>query len=383
MKNYTLIIVYFILVSLNAQTTPFSETLSGPKGMVIFNDGTGDYLYVAESGNGAGTGQIVRLNLSATPDVAKEVVITGLNRPFGLSLNGSTLYIVDSGLGNGSGVPGQILSYDLSSVTGTPGLTSTIYNFPFDSDSPRGILYDSGNLYVSEVESNDIFAIDLSLPIPSNLDVFCDLDALGAGPVGLVVNGTTMYAAGRDSNIIYEISNINTYTPGSSLSATSFIDFDSALGDWIGPEFLYLDGSTLYISGRDGNEIGSVDIGISNPLSSGSIIVTSNSPEQVIPFNNNLYIAENDKVSFFVLPTLSASTSLNKSSFVASPNPTKDVLTISGFDGEKEFQLYNLLGRIVMKGIVNQNETINIDFLDSGIYLLKFDEDNVLKIIKE
>jgi hypothetical protein len=111
--------------------------------------------------------------------------------------------------------------------------------------------------------------------------------------------------------------------------------------------------------------------------------VTSNSPEQVIPFNNNLYIAENDKVSFFVLPTLSASTSLNKSSFVASPNPTKDVLTISGFDGEKEFQLYNLLGRIVMKGIVNQNETINIDFLDSGIYLLKFDEDNVLKIIKE
>ncbi|MDC3387984.1 T9SS type A sorting domain-containing protein [Flavobacteriaceae bacterium] len=379
MKNHITFFLIFIATSLFAQNQQFSDnSFSSPKGMVLYNDGANDFLIVADSDNG----RIVSLDLSGTPpNVAPvDIITTGLNRPFGLSLNGSILYILDAGNGTGNGVPGRILTYDLAS-----GVSPTvIYTLPSDARSPRGILYDSNKLYFSDVGTNKIYVDDLLTA--TNFQEFSDLSVVGAGPVGMVIDGSTMFIAGRDSNIIHKVLNVNSFS-GTPLVATNFINFSSILGQWEGPEFLYLDNSTLYISGRDANEIGSADISLPNPIPSLTNITSATTPGQVIPFNDGtndyLYIAESSYISFFEFNVLSTQNLSEKKQFEIYPNPTKDDINISGFEGEKSFKIYNLLGRLVMNGVASKSKKINISSLDSGMYLLKFDTGNVLKIIKE
>jgi hypothetical protein len=338
-------------------------------------------LYVSDSNNG----RIISLDLSGTPNVTPTDVITGLDRPFGLSLNGSMLYIVDAGEGSGSTIPGRILMYDIDSGTGNP---TELYELPFDSRSPRGILFNDDNLYFSDINTNKIYVTNLLTTV--NFQEFSDLSNDGAGPVGMEIDGTTMYVAGRDSNIIYKISDIDTFS-GSPLIPSGFIDFTSILGQWEGPEFLSLNGSILYISGRDANQVGSADLSQANPNTSLTNITSATSPGQVRPYNNgtsdNLYIAEDNYVSFFDLGTLSVS---DNNAFPKQiklnvfPNPTSSEISIMGLTSRQNYSIYNLLGKLIKKGAVSNGEKITVNELSNGVYLLKLDDNSsVLRIIKE
>ena len=76
--------------------------------------------------------------------------------------------------------------------------------------------------------------------------------------------------------------------------------------------------------------------------------------------------------------------------FSVYPNPVKNTLQIS-FPSNVEkanFQLYNILGKLVMnKAILRNNETINLEQLTSGIYIIKVQSSNLdlntFKLIKE
>jgi hypothetical protein len=366
-----------ISLKLNAQATQFSQAVTSPKGMTVI----GSDLYVSESG----ASKIVKLDLNSTPPLAgpfipKTDVLTGLTRPFGLSTDGTNLFIVDAGDITAS-IPAKIIQYNINT-----GVQISIFEFTSTGPAPRGILYHNGLVYVSDVTSNKIYVFNPGTTVTS-LEVFSDLSVAGAGPVGMAVNNNTMYVAGRDSNIIYRINDVDTFDGSATLSANDYIDFTSDLGIWAGPEFLYLDGNTLYISGRDIGNVGSVDVTSSTPLSTISLLTSATVPEQIIPYNNNLYIAESSKITYFDLSVLSVNDNngaiSNPLSFKVYPNPTKDDINISGFEGEKSFKIYNLLGRLVMNGVASKSKKINISSLDSGMYLLKFDTGNVLKIIKE
>lgn len=65
------------------------------------------------------------------------------------------------------------------------------------------------------------------------------------------------------------------------------------------------------------------------------------------------------------------------------PNPSKDVIRIKGLKDNQSFEIYNLLGQIVNKGMLTKNTQINIEPLKHGVYLLKLDSGKVLKFIKE
>ncbi len=66
------------------------------------------------------------------------------------------------------------------------------------------------------------------------------------------------------------------------------------------------------------------------------------------------------------------------------PNPTKNILNVTTNDGIRSLELYDLNGRIIIE---NENfESINIENVNSGIYLLKITTDNGIstqRIIKE
>lgn len=65
------------------------------------------------------------------------------------------------------------------------------------------------------------------------------------------------------------------------------------------------------------------------------------------------------------------------------PNPSSDFIKISGLDKTKKYELYDILGKEIKKGIISNNDIISIQNLTNGIYFLKFENSNTLKFIKE
>ena len=65
------------------------------------------------------------------------------------------------------------------------------------------------------------------------------------------------------------------------------------------------------------------------------------------------------------------------------PNPSSKFITISGIQKEQSYKIYTLLGVEVVKGLINVNETIDIQNFRKGLYLLKLENDKPMKFIKE
>jgi subtilisin family serine protease len=69
-------------------------------------------------------------------------------------------------------------------------------------------------------------------------------------------------------------------------------------------------------------------------------------------------------------------------SFVLFPNPTQNQVSIQFFNAvlNVNFTLYNSLGQLVLsKNNVNQNQTLDLSFLNSGMYYYKMQGDSFSK----
>ena len=97
----------------------------------------------------------------------------------------------------------------------------------------------------------------------------------------------------------------------------------------------------------------------------------------------NFEVAFNNYSSFFNKETNELET------LMIYPNPTIDSFTIS-FDTETlndfTIQVFNILGKKVLKKINSNSKTVDISFLESGVYILKISKENqhkTLKLIKK
>ena len=64
------------------------------------------------------------------------------------------------------------------------------------------------------------------------------------------------------------------------------------------------------------------------------------------------------------------------------PNPSKDYIQISGLIKTGNYEVYNILGRRVMEGMVSDKQKINVQNLKNGVYFFKLENETVLKFIK-
>lgn len=65
------------------------------------------------------------------------------------------------------------------------------------------------------------------------------------------------------------------------------------------------------------------------------------------------------------------------------PNPASNFIKISGLTKEVSYSIYNILGSGISKGKISNNEKLDIQQLSQGLYLLKFENGNTIKLIKE
>lgn len=65
------------------------------------------------------------------------------------------------------------------------------------------------------------------------------------------------------------------------------------------------------------------------------------------------------------------------------PNPASDYIRVSGLSQVETYSIYNVLGAQITKGSISNNQQINIQNLNSGMYILSFDGEQTFKFIKD
>ncbi|KRP27419.1 MAG: hypothetical protein ABS28_05220 [Cryomorphaceae bacterium BACL22 MAG-120619-bin32] len=65
------------------------------------------------------------------------------------------------------------------------------------------------------------------------------------------------------------------------------------------------------------------------------------------------------------------------------PNPSSEFIQISSISNELNYKIYNLLGAEIKKGIIANDEQIDIRDFTNGLYFLKFENGNTIKFLKE
>ncbi len=73
----------------------------------------------------------------------------------------------------------------------------------------------------------------------------------------------------------------------------------------------------------------------------------------------------------------------NKNNISIYPNPSSNFIIVKHIDNTVNYQVIDLWGAIVIKGRINQSDNrINLTELTSGLYLLKVDDQQPVKILK-
>ncbi len=146
-------------------------------------------------------------------------VVTGLNNPSRLLLNGNDLYF---------STPSEVFKIDITESSPTPvsvvsGLTTA-----------TGMAIGGNTLYIAEFNAGRISKIDLTDPVPTLETVISGLNT----PNCLYLEGNTMYYSDNNSQIVAKF-DVTEANPSTTLVASSAINFN--------PIGLALQGNNLYM----------------------------------------------------------------------------------------------------------------------------------------
>ncbi|WP_308992508.1 T9SS type A sorting domain-containing protein [Mariniflexile litorale] len=65
------------------------------------------------------------------------------------------------------------------------------------------------------------------------------------------------------------------------------------------------------------------------------------------------------------------------------PNPSTSYISLSGLMDTKNYIIYNMAGKELARGSISYNNKIDVRFLTNGLYLLKLDDFEIIRFIKE
>lgn len=73
---------------------------------------------------------------------------------------------------------------------------------------------------------------------------------------------------------------------------------------------------------------------------------------------------------------------INNKNFTVFPNPSNNYIQISGLEESENYKIFTITGVEVNKGIISDNEKIDIQNLTNGFYFLKLNKGRTIKILK-
>ncbi len=323
-------------------------------------------------------------------------VVTGLDSPSRLLLNGNDLYFSS---------PGEVFKID---ITQNPAIPVSVIG---GLTTATGLALGDNILYIAEFNAGRISKIDITDPIPTLETVISSLNT----PNGLVLSGNFLYYSDNNENIVARI-DITDPNPTPVIVATSAVNF-SPLG-------MAIQGNILYMAQGISNRVSKVDVssGVTQPI---DVVVGVNRPVGIRMSGNNLYITERndnkisvknvtdgtttatDLVTGLNLPLdieIAGSTlyilesGANKISKVENilgidninfnnnhklyPNPAEDFVQLSNLKETVSYNIYSILGTKISEGQLFPNEKINTETLAKGTYILSLANGSNLRFIK-
>ena len=347
MKKIYILATFLVLtcVHLNAQI----EVLQAPF-QVFAAALNGNDLYVSNyDGN-----KISRIDITAAIPTPTDVV-TGLNKPVGLFFEGNTLYIAESGAG-------KISKIDITEATPTPT------DFVTGLSGPFYMVKKGDDLYVSQFFGGKISKIDITESTPTIIDVATDL----GGPTGMQFKGNDLYFSRYFASKISKIDITEaTPTPTDLYSATGYE--------------IALKGNDLYFYDFLASKIFKIDITETAPVPE-VFATTTNSIYGLMINENDLYTTNTDGLILkYEIPgtPLSIQENLVTKTHILFPNPTADFIQILNLKKEESYLIYDLLGAVIKRGFISNNEQIEVRDLAKGVHFLKFENGNTFKFIKK
>ncbi len=263
-KNILLVNLLFTFSMVNAQTaTDIVTELNKPKGLLI----NGNDLYIAD----IKAGKISKIDITQTSPTPVDVV-TGLKKPANLALHGNDMYITERGAN-------KISKIDITETN--PTLTDVITGLK----KPAGLALRGNDLYIAEMKENKISKIDITLPSPVAIDVITGISEVNT----LLFKDNDLYFTTNDGNNTYISKiDISEASPTQTLLTSFTLDYSSS--------GLAIRGNDLYMSGD--TQIHKINISES-PASLTEEITGLSTPRDLIIYGNDLYIAETGKISKF------------------------------------------------------------------------------------
>ncbi len=321
----------------------------------------GNDLYYASS-----NGEISKIDISsASPSITN--VLSGLNEPEGLLLNGNELYFSQAG-------SNKISKIDITATI--PVITDVVTGL-----SEPGYLALNGNeLYISELGAGKISKIDITSSLPTSAtDVIIGLSL----PLDLEFNGNDLYFTQVDAN---KVSRININNPSSTL-----IDVVTGLSK---PLQLELVGNDLFITENDANKISKIDVTTSFPANAIDVLTGINSGGIIADANNLFFdkrsstsvgLGEISKidVSSLTLSSFESVVADNHNKYYIYPNPAVDYILVSGADNNGNYRIYNVLGMTILNESFSNTNKIDVSDLPKGMYILNYNDSNTFKFIKK
>lgn len=306
----------------------------------------GDYLYVAAQTQG----KVLKVDLSVGPPTIEDLV-SGLQTPQGLLLDGDTLYIAE--------LNGAISKVDLSQPT--PTLTQVVAN----AYSSSMAIYNR-TLYFSQLNSGKISKVDLDAQSPTIVEVVTGLSS----PRSLILDGDELYISipGND-----KISKLDL----TQLSPT-LVDVVSSLSGG-GPVGIAKYGNLVYVAMNNNNKVSVVDL--NNPTVINDVVAGTGSPLGLLWVGNDLFLSQFNKIvkiEGLITSVESSSEGIEASVY---PNPANEIITLKGFGNQDNtYQIFDALGNLVKKG--DCDTSIQLESLSKGLYFLQINKDKVFRFMK-
>lgn len=351
MKTKLLLIIAFITLNLQAQTaTPFVTGLLYQTGLEI-KDNT---LYFLQQGVTDAENIIYTVDITATTPTATIFMDNiSLFNPYGMLLEGNMLYYTDLG--------GRIYRTDITDPTHSITIIAT------GLQRCRGLVIRNDYLYISTFDTGKIVKLNLNDTFPTTTtDVFTGL----SGPASIEFNGDELYISGayNGDGGIHKI-NVTDNTP----TITPVILVTNAALDKI--RFI---GNEMYYTQTNGEyKLSKIDITDAFPPTKTDVVVDIiNFPTGFVFDGDDIYITSYySGISKFTQSTASVQDT-NLNSVTIYPNPTSNIVIVSGLENIQSYKIYNILGKEIKTTTILENNTLDVSRLENGVYLIKIKGEN-------
>lgn len=303
----------------------------------------GDDLYFSEDD------RVSKIDLTDISPI-RVTVFSDLNSTGGLSYKENDLYITEFS-------SSRIVKIDMTETSPASVIVT-------NSGKPNEMVFNDDNLYYSDNNNKRVYVHDTS----STSTVSQVLtSAFDESPIGIEFKDGFLYVTTTNvsstNNKLFKI-DINNPVP---------IELMSGLQRPIGIEFR---GDYLYMAFLSADKIVKVDI-TQDPLVIEDV-VSVNNPTDIEFYNDIMYITQtSNRISKVDLSSLGIDEYEEIIKIKISPNPAEDILTISNLKHDTDYILYDINGRKLKSGSINEsNNKINVSDLASGTYIIRIEDSN-------